>query len=201
MQSESIQCSLLAEIELTFASAVEKAKGMKVAHANTHTLKSPSLTVGKVDSLCQPSSDHSSPSMGSEKPCHRCGKVGRACRYRDAMCHKCKKKGHLAKVCRTVVGKPQKRATQGSTQWVGSESPQPETEKSEVMDLLCCINSGRVSPYRMVVELDGKPVTMQIYTGAAVSLISHTTQTALFPQAVLTHPKVQPAPTQQNPYL
>ena len=191
LRNEAIQRSLLAEKELTYASAVERAKSMEAAHANAQALKTPALTVGKVD---RPVNGRSSPSAESRKPCHRCGKVGhtgRECRYRDVECHKCKKKGHLAKVCRSSAGKPWKRAAGKSTQWVGSDPPQPNQVNSEEVDLLCCVNSRRVNPYTVVVELNGKPVSMEIDTGAAVSLVSRSTQTALFPHAILTKPKVQ----------
>ena len=56
--------------------------------------------------------------------------------------------------------------------------------------MLCFVNSKRTNPYLVVVELNGKAVSMEIDTGAAVSLISHSTQTALFPKAVLTRPKL-----------
>ena len=56
--------------------------------------------------------------------------------------------------------------------------------------MLCSVNNKRINPYLVVVELNGEAVSMEIDTGAAVSLISHSTQTALFPKAVLTRPKV-----------
>ena len=191
LRNEAIQRSLLAEKELTDASAIERAKGMKAAHANGKALKTPALTVGKVD---RPVNGRSNYSAESQKPCHRCGKVdhtSRECRYRDVECHKCKKKGHLAKVCRSSAGKLWKRAAGKSTQWVGSDPPQPNQVNSEEVDLLCCVNSRRVNPYTVVVELNGKLVSMEIDTGAAVSLVSRSTQTALFPHAILTKPKVQ----------
>ena len=131
LRNEAIQRSLLAEKELTYASAIERAKSMEAAHASAQALKTPVLTVGKVD---RPVNGRSSPSAESRKPCHRCGKVGhtgRECKYRDVECHKCKKKGHLANVCRSSAGKPWKRAAGKSTQWVGSDPPQPNQVNSE----------------------------------------------------------------------
>ena len=171
LRNEAIQRSLLAEKELTYASAIERAKSMEAAHANAQALKTLALTVGKVG---RPVNGRSSPSAESRKPCHRCGKVGhtgRECRYRDVECHKCKKKGHLAKVCRSSAGEPWKRAAGTSTQWVGSDPPQPNQVNSEEVDLLCCVNSRGVNPYTVVVELNGKPVSMEIDTGAAVSSV------------------------------
>ena len=83
---------LLAEKELTLASALEKAQNLEAAHCNAQLLKghTPTLTVGKV-------TDHKFPRgrtrtkshehCGRRSPCHRCGKSGhrpQECNFRDA---------------------------------------------------------------------------------------------------------------------
>ena len=61
--NEAIQHSRLAEKELTYASAIERAKRMEAPHANAQALKTPALTVVKVD---RPVNGRSSPSAKSE---------------------------------------------------------------------------------------------------------------------------------------
>ena len=72
---------------------------------------------------------------------------------------------------RGARGRPQR----GQTYHVEAE---PEEE-----DLISTINSVGASctlkPYTAVLEINGKPVTMQIDTGAVVSLISQVTQETL----------------------
>ena len=129
LRSESVQRSLLSEKELTFATAIEKAKSMEAAQANALALKSPSLTIGQVDGPRPRATHRSTPPAKNRKPCYRCGKSGhtsRECRYRDAECHKCRKKGHLAKVCRSSTGRAGKDGSGKSMQWVGSDSPQSD---------------------------------------------------------------------------
>ena len=75
LRSETIQRSLLSEKELTFASAVEKAKSMEAAHMNAQTLKSSTLAVGRVNTR-QTSKRRASPPTRGQKPCHRCGNLG-----------------------------------------------------------------------------------------------------------------------------
>ena len=50
LRSENMQKQLLAEKELTLASALEKAQNLEAAHCNAQLLKghTPTLTVGKV---------------------------------------------------------------------------------------------------------------------------------------------------------
>ena len=47
------------------------------------------------------------------------------------------------------------------------------------------LGPGKVKPFKVVLQLDGKPVTMEIDTGATVSVISEKTQKSLFPSAAL----------------
>ena len=49
----------------------------------------------------------------------------------------------------------------------------------------------RINPYKAVLKLDGKPVPMEIDTGAAVSIISEQTQKSLFPTADLAEPTIR----------
>ena len=179
LKSESIQKSLLAEKGLTLAPAVDKAKEMEAAHKSAQTLKkSLSLTVGRTEVAPKAASGSVRPlSTGvGGKVCYRCGNVGHSgknCMFRGAICYKCKKKGHLAKVCRGRMGPG---AARESTKWVEVASPPAEfcTDNDATNDLLCNVNTvgaGKVNPYKVVLELDSTPVTMEIDTGAAVHVL------------------------------
>ena len=82
------------------------------------------------------------------------------------------------------------------TRWVDSEvttadkrshSPDPD----EMLGNVYAVGFSRVSPYKATLELEGQPLTMEVDTGAAVSIISQKTHASLFPRAPLHTPKVQ----------
>ena len=134
---------------------------------------------------------------GERRACYRCGNASHTaqdCRFREAVCHKCKKRGHLARVCRGSSSSY--RSNRRPTRWVDSEvttadkrslSPDPDDMLGNVYAVGC----SRVSPYKVTLELEGQPVTMEVDTGAAVSIISKKTHASLFPRAPLHTPKVQ----------
>ena len=86
-------------------------------------------------------------------------------------------------MCRSARGG---RGARGQSQ--RGQTYQVEAEPEEE-DLINSVGASCTSkPYTAV---DGKPVTMQIDTGAVVSLISQVTQETLFPEAVLTQPELE----------
>ena len=120
--------------------------------------------------------------------CGGTGHTGQDCSFR------CGKKGHLAKVCRStrVSGKPQQgsRGARKATRCVDTEPPDSEPTD----DILCHVDTpgpDKVNPYKAVLELDGNPVSMEVDTGAAVSIISERTQKSLFPSTDLAKPNVR----------
>lgn len=110
----------------------------------------------------------------------------------ETLCHKCGTKGHLARVCRscpssTRGGRSRRRGNRAQTHTLladgsgGSEKPDDHGEKPD-QDLICTVDhkSSR-APYKVVMEVNGQELEMEVDTGAAVSVISKKTQLALFP--------------------
>ena len=199
LRSESTQKCLLTERDLTLASAVDKAKEMEAAHKDAQTLmKNSVLAVGKLEGR---SSRNLRRRTHSEQTCHRCGNkghTGQTCPYRDTECHKCKKKGHFARMCR----KGRSCGARKTTNWVEEEPThvQPSDRKPldsnplATEDHLCEVHSLEApgdKPYKVVLMLDGKPVKMEIDTGAAVSIISHQSLKNTFPNAILHKPTIR----------
>ena len=91
------------------------------------------------------------------------------------------KKGHIAKVCHSA----RNSAHQGTAKWVETQAP-TQVDNDETA-LICQVGSQTSLPYD-VVTFNGKPVAMEIDTGAAVSIMSNKTKKALFPLAVLNKP-------------
>ena len=175
LRSEPTQKQLLTEAELIFKRAVEIAKGIETADKKSQQFKkAESVEVNKFTHNSKPS-----------QPCYRCGKQGHspsACYFKEAICHNCGKKGHIAKVCcsnkqhrpSADVRKLQKRT--GNTNWVEDESENSDS------DLPVLKVSGKSThPIKVKLEIQGKPVDMEVDMGAAVSIISEETYKKLFP--------------------
>ena len=175
---------MLSEADLTLARAVEIAQSMDAAHKNAQALKGPELPVRRLERLPRERGKVERKARG-RKPCYRCGQRGHLpheCGFKEATCHKCKKKGHIAKACRSA----RNSAHQGSAKWVETQAPK-QVDNDETV-LICQVGSHTSPPYEVVVTLNGKPVTMEIDTGAAVSIMSNQTKKALFPSEVLNKP-------------
>ena len=192
LQSEAIQKQLLAEKDLTMASAFEKAQTLETAQKNAQVLKGqvPSLAVGQVSK--HPPASRTDQSGGGRNSasrdaqtasCHRCGDRGYTgwdCNFREATWHKCGKLGHLAKVCRSGRGGKQRQVDRNPTRVRTVQS-----DRGEAADNLLCnvytLGSGRSKPYRVVLQLNKQSVTLEIDTGAAVSILPERLRKQLFP--------------------
>ena len=97
------------------------------------------------------------------------------CRFRDAQCHHCGKTGHLRAVC---YGQAKESAKKSGT----SHSVQQEQEQAVTEDYLLFRLGPQEPPYNVGVDVDGRQVTMEIDTGAAVSLMSAVTFKEIFAQ-------------------
>ena len=171
LRDEAIQRKLLTMDALTLSRAYEIAHGMETAQRQASELQASTkveITVNRVHW-----SNQRTPKTAETAPCYRYGKsnhVPEVCYYRRQKCHNCKKVGHIARMCKQA--KPQRtgfvddpKSGEDSTESPGEELPlmhihtiQPKVHKKGA--LLVDIN------------LDGKPLSMEVDTGASVSLIS-----------------------------
>ena len=194
LRNESIQRRLLAESDLSLTRALELAQGMEAAESNVKSLKGAESAVHKV------TTQTSIASTSTSTPCYRCGHSNHApneCRFREAVCHYCNKKGHIAPACRA---KKQQDAARNqvnrkgpfnrkarSTHFVSTED---QTQAQATMstgdnELPLYTISDQTSPFRTNVFINNKQISMEIDTGAAVSIMSAKQQKLLFPDAKL----------------
>ena len=104
------------------------------------------------------------------------------------MCRKCNKKGHLARVCRS-----QKSASRnGKMSGAGAQAHQLTLADSgsEEEQLLYRLEQHKASPIMVNVQVNGVPVSMELDTGAAVSVMLQQQQKELFSTAQLQPSKV-----------
>ena len=155
LSSEAIQKVLLAEGDLTLETAREIALGQEAATKRTKELKD-----GQNSSILK---------VAEPPPGKRCGRCGRG--YHNAKCHKCGKVGHIAPVCKSWAG----RNHTEQTKWLASADNQEEESLFVVM--------GRSSsgPYQVELQVNGKPLTMEVDTGAGVSIAAESVLAPMFP--------------------
>ena len=188
VRNNAIQKRLLtAEDTLTVDKALEMAQGMETADHDMKTMKNNSSATPTV--LHVPAAAKSN---GARKACYRCGRNNhheKECRFKDAKCHKCGKQGHIATVCRSSAQNskassrgPNRRRKAGNTKWVETQAEEDPPTNSKDDLALFTIGSASTSPIRVELELDSKAVSMEVDTGAAMSIMSGVVFTSHFPQ-------------------
>ena len=104
---------------------------------------------------------------GSQCYCRGGKHTASVCWAIEATRHYCHKKGHIVRVCRTKQNRRSPEKLSVKTNLV-----QTVTESNEDYSLFT-LGSTHSSPLRVKVYLDQQPVSIQVDTGAAVSVISH----------------------------
>ena len=189
LRSEGTQKRLLAIKKLTLQEAMDLAQAMETADKNSKALQgSKDATVNRFSKTTTPRAPRRNPT--ARRPCHRCGKSNHEasqCRFIDAVCRKCNKVGHIAPVCYSKKKSqsaqpghnPQPRPT-GSSRTYYLETDQVSNSVDD-LHLFAIEASSKSKPIRCEVTVEGVPLTMEVDTGAEVSIISKATQTSLFP--------------------
>ena len=185
LRSEAMQKRLLTEEDLTLTKAVDLAQSMETAERTTKAFKGPEPSIRKIKS----------PQGGKRlQPCYRCGKTNHTsadCRFKEAECRNCGKTGHIAPVCRS---KPKQRPkTEVKPKKQGTNLVQEETTESDSDSekfYLYKFKEAKSSPIQVSLKVEGIPLTMELDTGAAVSIISEATRKAKLPHIKLRKSKV-----------
>ena len=136
--------------------------------------------------------------------CYRCGNRGHTmakCKMsKNIVCHKCGKTGHIWKACRSQQGKgrtqnksSQCRAGKVKSETVrqveaGEESDSTRSSDSDihVSQIVCATRSVTSSPPISVrVEVDSRPLTMEVDTGESHTLMSEKLFQQMWPRRSL----------------
>ena len=161
LKSVQIQKKLLAERDLTLKKAFETAQSIKEDFRDTTVPVDD--TVNKVGRNA--SSGHSTAGAVS---CFRCGgkHSPSGCLARSVQCYKCHNKGHLAKMC-------DKKGKIQSTRYLEVDSLMNTTEEQSGLEMYTLKSKGQGgSGFQVQLLLEGKPVSMEVDTGSAVSIVS-----------------------------
>ena len=202
VRDKRIQQRLLAEPDLKFTKARELAIAAEAATRNSQDLQASQKpnTSPEGESLLymrdnrkgvrrQPNAEGAS----SNQSCYRCGGNHHQsnCRFREVECHSCKKKGHIAKVCRSKLNAKKAHKV--------SEEQEQSSEKSdeEILAVFSTTSRSAMEPMSVVVQVNQLNLTMEVDTGASVSLISEATYEQLWQE---NRPKLNKAKVKLRTY-
>ena len=187
-----VQRRLLTEPELTLKKALKLAQAQETAGKGAQPLQQQRPQTSQIHAIGQTKwSNHRQMNARQEQqqreqcPCYHCGgkHQQRDCPFRDAECHRCKKKGHLARVCQSK-GKAQSQ--QMSRPVSKSHNSTHLMEEAETLDeqptyTLFNVTTNVSKPLQVSLRINDADFTMEVDTGASMSLISNVTFQKLWP--------------------
>ena len=187
-----VQRRLLAEPRLTFKKAFELSQSAEAAEKNARVLQSSQKPKATALVGYHQSGRPKGPTPSA--PCYRCGDrqhSAQDCRFKTAECHHCKKKGHIAKVCRSKEqkGHAQKARSTAKPPAAPTHRVCDEAEEEDSPYSLYKVTARTAAPILATVTVNGVNLTMEVDTGASLSLISETTYNQLWDSD---RPQLQP---------
>ncbi|KAM7284440.1 uncharacterized protein ISCGN_001534, partial [Ixodes scapularis] len=176
--SDSIQKRLLSEAGLTFKKALEIAVAMEAAFANAQVLhcRSADAEVLKVDQ--------------DKSECKHCGLTNHTainCRWKGLDCRRCGRRGHLERVCRSQQSGPAASQHRGApTRGRRNKGEKVKTLNVDTEDEVEMfeLRGTRPRPLQVTVKVNTIPLTMEVDTGAAVSVLPLDLYKTRFPNLV-----------------
>eukprot|EP00731_Ephydatia_muelleri_P017286 Em0010g384a len=159
INNPSIQRRLLGEGGLTFKKALELSLSMELANKGSSELQAATKSDEQVQTVQK--------SRGLQ--CYRCGgnHLAHVCRVKNLICSQCGKRGHVARVCRS---KATLNAPQRGRHDVAALDEDIPLEEPSVRTLYTLAT--KEAPFHVTLKLHGVPVSMEIDTGAARTVMS-----------------------------
>ena len=173
LRNMQIQKRLLSEAKLKYSKAVEIVVAMETAIRDASELQSEFNPVPHVDKLTE--SNKTTRAKPAATPyCYRCGgntHMAHICFYKDQTCHHCGKQGHIQRVCRSKQQGRPKEATKNP------DVHAVEVDVDAYEDILATFEVHNVRKQSndiiwVDLDVDGKPLKMELDTGSVVSIIS-----------------------------
>ncbi|CAH2283638.1 LYR motif-containing 4, partial [Pelobates cultripes] len=184
--SDTVLWRLLTEEDLTFKKALNMAGIIEQAFKDANLLNSrldntqeAELEVLKLDARARsiPQGKRLSKQEHSHYKCYRCGAtthVAITCRFKDAKCHACGKMGCLQRVCKSTADRGSNRLrdrAKNAYRVQMQESSEDSDEQFPVRNLKIYKIGSNLAAFTVQVVVNGKELTMDLDTGAAVSVI------------------------------
>ena len=132
-------------------------------------------------------------------PCYRCGAPHSpsTCKFKTSTCYYCKKQGHLASVCRRKI-RDLESAPRNSGQPYNRHLEAATDDSGDIVHSLYYSTAKRPKPIEVAVTLSEAETTMEVDTGATLSVMSEETYKRLWDRD--TRPPLQPSTTQLTTY-
>ena len=193
---EGIQRKLLGEKNLTYETALTLAQSIETAERESKDLRltnPPRTSQGIHYNFRGSKPRKNAAGDASVKPkvgnivCYRCGgpHLAPACKFKETQYLYCKKKGHLARVCRAKA-----QGAKGSPD--SKRSNYLEAQEDDSAYTLFTLHGSNSNPITLDLALNNVPVKVELDTGAAVSVISHSTYLNICSQSQAV-PALQPS--------
>ena len=193
LANRATQQILLSESKLTLNRAVELASARESAirelEAASHLSNANSgSTVNKIEKsqFSKPkfpnnakATNNSEKKPSATKPKNKCSGCGqwhwrRDCPFLNKECFKCNQKGHISKLCRTSLK---------NTNKISEGEPYSNNANPGEYDFVYNIDGSSAPPIKIDIELNGKPIAMELDTGSYYSVMSKETYLQLWPNA------------------
>ena len=185
---DTIQTRLLAEKELTFQKALDLSQAVEAAEKNSKLLQNSKpaesqsdqgkLNYTKRGQKMSSSTDSGAASGSGNGPiaCYRCGgpHLAPECKFKEVFCRFCKKKGHLAKVCRAKLQNDDASQPGQKLNLVEEHSEESDPENANCYSMFAIRSTGG-DPITMDVCINSIPITMEVDTGASLSILCSNT--------------------------
>ena len=169
-------------MDLKLKKALELAQGVEAAEKGSKEIQANPSADSQVNKVSQ----------HQKTQCHRClgmGHFAALCRFKSTRCKKCRRIGHIACACKTKPSQFLPRQPRQQGHGNRTQGPQRthqvevsgECEEEEVeTDIADIVRVHAVSPsvprsYKVSLEISKIPITMELDTGASVSLVSKAT--------------------------
>ena len=193
INDQRIQRRLLAESNLTLTKAMELSLAMESADKDAYTLKAGASGVANAKPVLQMSATSAGRGRthkripprkvdpASNVICHRCNRnhLATVCRFKEVQCHACGKMGHISKACRSRRNPTEaSRKNKNPQTLTMTEQTEVDSDSSDQSYNLFSIQSYAGKPIQVNLTVNEKPLTMELDTGAAYSLISEQTYKA-----------------------
>ncbi|XP_037528470.1 uncharacterized protein LOC119405702 [Rhipicephalus sanguineus] len=195
VRSGAVQKQLLAKKDLTLEEAESIAVAAETAEKGARTMSVDVPPVLKVEARRKLPS-RSSMERSERLECGRCGSSrhdGNSCRWKNARCYACGLRGHLAKMCRSRIGKdvaaPRRLPHAKALAVEEASSEEDSSGSAQIWTLASARKNSLAPPIRRTFSWGGVNVSMEVDTGSPVCVISR----QLFEKHRKCWPKLKPS--------
>ena len=210
INNDRMQRHLLAESKLSFEKAYELSQAMETADHDARELQGPPTAalnkLHKATSAVARNFPTTSTRLvnhkNSRSNCYRCGgkHFANECKFHQSECRFCKKVGHIKRACRSKLKQDRARGNADQTHKLSLSGEDSDNgRESETPDEYSMYHvRSNHTPIMVTLKLNGAPISMELDTGAGISIVSKQTYNQLWPES--RRPPLQPSSVRLKTY-